>query len=757
MSYTITSKRLLADLFSTIAELEIKCEIARLNLGGNPFFEPFNVFTILDRERHGQLRDADIFHFCLDNGIPCNYGDASLLIAQYDENSNGKLSFTEFTQFVLPATNEALRQEAASRDYSATKAISQILPPDVCALLADLLAAELEFQKATGIIKHELNSRVDFTTKHAFGWMDITKPLGGIDRHDVRQFVDDHIRYLSEEELDAVIRRCDTDGDESISYLEFLEVVQGIEPSVPETTQTIHHQSYRGASPLRGTHVTRTYHSPSRIGANPIVTTIERSPGRVTTTTRSPARVTSVSRSPGRVETHHYSPTRTHIHHSPSRSYINHSPSRTCIRHSPSRTHINHSPYREVRTRIRESPRATAEVRRSPTRHSPIRYNLGRDSPVKKTTTVINNDNERQIRTEHYSRGPARVETRYNYSSSKVSPPKVTRVSSSPERVTRVTSSPGRVQVETTNRYSPSRVYTTETRHYSPSRVSIHETRHYSPTSRYIEERKYYSPSRVHVQDTIRHSPSRVHVTRDYHSPTRSSSPLKGFEEEELVQSFIQLIKVEARLESAKEALAQRPYFTVHDAFKIFDCSGYGKVEPLDVKDAYGKYGITITLDEARLIVSRYDQNKDQLLRFKEFSEIFFPTDRISADALHERNIRFPTGYYLAPEIIDPVTREDFVRVLNLALEAENLAEHIRQKHSKRPLFNRSDAFDAINRFGTLTITEHDFQDLLARHRFFATGKELVSLMDRFDKSKKGSVLFSEFIDEITPHSPVKY
>ena len=210
-------------------------------------------------------------------------------------------------------------------------------------------------------------------------------------------------------------------------------------------------------------------------------------------------------------------------------------------------------------------------------------------------------------------------------------------------------------------------------------------------------------------------------------------------------------------MEGAKEALALRPNFTIHDAFKIFDFSAYARVGTIDVKDAYASYGIPISLEEARLIVSRYDRDRDEVLRFDEFTDMFFPVDSVAGAALDDRSHRFPTGYYLTPDILDPVTRSDFIKVLNLTLDVENLAEDIRQRHSSRPLFNRTDAFDAINRFGDKFITRNDFADLLAKHRFFATNKELSSLMDRFDKNKDGLVSYSEFVDEITPHSPIRY
>lgn len=136
---------------------------------------------------------------------------------------------------------------------------------------------------------------------------------------------------------------------------------------------------------------------------------------------------------------------------------------------------------------------------------------------------------------------------------------------------------------------------------------------------------------------------------------------------------------------------------------------------------------------------------------------MFTPLDKLASGALSDRSYRYPLGYYSTSFIADPITRSDFTKVLSLTVDVENHVERIRQKHSVRPLFNRTDAFDAINRLGLSHITRSDFDQLLQRHRFFATNKELDALMDRFDKNKDGKVSYSEFVDEITPHSPTRY
>jgi len=273
---------------------------------------------------------------------------------------------------------------------------------------------------------------------------------------------------------------------------------------------------------------------------------------------------------------------------------------------------------------------------------------------------------------------------------------------------------------------------------------AAHHT-HYSPRAD--------SPSREETKEYAYSSQRRGH----HHESGRQASPLRGYEENELICSLKQLISLENKLETAKEALALRPNFTIHDAFKIFDFSKYGKVGPIDVKDAYMKHGIPITVEEGKLIVSRYDRDRGEMLKFTEFSDMFFPIDNVAGHALSQRSHEFPSGYYMSPDILDPITRGEFVNVLNLLLELENVAENIRQKHSSRPLFDRTDAFDAINKYGDNFLTKQDFANLLNKHRVFASNKELTTLMDRFDKNKDGKVSYGEFIDEITPHSPIRH
>lgn len=44
-----------------------------------------------------------------------------------------------------------------------------------------------------------------------------------------------------------------------------------------------------------------------------------------------------------------------------------------------------------------------------------------------------------------------------------------------------------------------------------------------------------------------------------------------------------------------------------------------------------------------------------------------------------------------------------------------------------------------------------DIRDMLADHSFFATERELNSIMSKFDRDRDSKIAFSEFVEELSP------
>lgn len=96
-------------------------------------------------------------------------------------------------------------------------------------------------------------------------------------------------------------------------------------------------------------------------------------------------------------------------------------------------------------------------------------------------------------------------------------------------------------------------------------------------------------------------------------------------------------------------------------------------------------------------------------------------------------------------------------KTLNMLIKNEVYSESIRQRLNRRPLFNLWEGFKALDKDNNGFVSTYEFKDMLINHGFFPSQKEVLTLVDRYDKNHDGKVSYSEFIQEITPKSPQKY
>lgn len=252
-------------------------------------------------------------------------------------------------------------------------------------------------------------------------------------------------------------------------------------------------------------------------------------------------------------------------------------------------------------------------------------------------------------------------------------------------------------------------------------------------------------------------SPNKSTGFRSYRSSaSRLASNLSEFDESELVRSFKQQIDLARELEAAKFSLASRPDFNLVDGFRILDEHDKGYISVLELEDVLRSLGIICIKDEPNLLVKHYSSQNDLRLRYYDFTTMFKPKDEEIARLLLNRTpyrgtLRDPF------DIFTRETIEKFKTVVRLHIENESIAESIRQKLDRRPYFNLYEAFKAVDRDQNGFITLDEFSAILTSHGFFASSKDLQSLMERYDKDRDGRVSYSEFVSEVTPKSPRKY
>ena len=82
----------------------------------------------------------------------------------------------------------------------------------------------------------------------------------------------------------------------------------------------------------------------------------------------------------------------------------------------------------------------------------------------------------------------------------------------------------------------------------------------------------------------------------------------------------------------------------------------------------------------------------------------------------------------------------DFKELIRTHFRVEIQAEDLRQKLECNPVFNLSNAFEICDVNNTGEITHDEIRHLISTRGFFVSDKDAMSLIDKFDKSKRGSI-----------------
>ena len=103
-----------------------------------------------------------------------------------------------------------------------------------------------------------------------------------------------------------------------------------------------------------------------------------------------------------------------------------------------------------------------------------------------------------------------------------------------------------------------------------------------------------------------------------------------------------------------------------------------------------------------------------------------------------------------------PITIMDLKELWRTHFRIEILAEELRKNLEANPLFSLNDAFDICDSKRAGEFTVHELRRLIESRGYFISDKEAISVMEKFDKDKRGAVTKQEFMQELVPKSPFK-
>jgi len=89
--------------------------------------------------------------------------------------------------------------------------------------------------------------------------------------------------------------------------------------------------------------------------------------------------------------------------------------------------------------------------------------------------------------------------------------------------------------------------------------------------------------------------------------------------------AFKEILAIEGSIESTKKELAMRSDFTLAGVFSRFSDNTHGRINANEMLFGLEQMGVICDISDARMLIDRYDADKDGKLGFWEFSNAILP------------------------------------------------------------------------------------------------------------------------------------
>ena len=182
-------------------------------------------FQRVDRDANEAITSCELFNFLRENCVyTISEGELYRMVKFFDNNEDGRLSFTEFEQILLPCEDNCLRRMAQER-RAYRVARYENLPLDIERSITGIIEREIELLRRLDLLKRELEVRFDFTPYACFKTID-RYGEGFINTNNLTIFLRSNGFYPTERELNAIVRRIDTSCISKINYSDFADFMR---------------------------------------------------------------------------------------------------------------------------------------------------------------------------------------------------------------------------------------------------------------------------------------------------------------------------------------------------------------------------------------------------------------------------------------------------------------------------------------------------------------------------------------------------
>ena len=199
-------------------------------------------------------------------------------------------------------------------------------------------------------------------------------------------------------------------------------------------------------------------------------------------------------------------------------------------------------------------------------------------------------------------------------------------------------------------------------------------------------------------------------------------------------------------VEDKRIDLSLRYDFSLQELFNMVDINKTGSISLLNWEKFVYDNNILMNRVDLSIIIEKYDINKNGLLSFSEFCEIFLPKQpefRASMQNRVARKINIFFDY-------SGLTKDHIKELLRMIVNVQERFEDIKFKLSDGRVLNSDEIFKFLDRWKTGYVTLPEFEQALSDAGIICSDRDVKSLFDQFDRNKDGRITFDEF------HSPMR-
>ena len=209
------------------------------------------------------------------------------------------------------------------------------------------------------------------------------------------------------------------------------------------------------------------------------------------------------------------------------------------------------------------------------------------------------------------------------------------------------------------------------------------------------------------------------------------------------------LMEVEYQIEDVKTNLAQNPDFNCEDAFRLFESNDKDYLTENDIKNGLNSIGVYPTDQDVRLLMKRFDLQKNGNINYADFFDIIVPFEKEFRNRVENRMPRSCCPCR-AQDIFDDRTLSDLGNLFKLLMDSKNDINNMRRSCGSLRL-NLKDIYGLVDRQGKGYFTNEELMDYLQNNGLLENNKAADLLFIRLDKNRNGKIDYPEVEEELQP------